>query len=180
MKRPWYMLCGMGMVMGAALLSGCVGEMASYDWKMPLKDKAALKNFHQVLLNVQAREGVEVSKITLERLTQRLGKSFRAASGKLIPITQERAEEGTLAVQVYITRYDDGLALSKWAFTEPGSMHIDGEVTLSDWESKEKLAVFDVSQEYDRTRTFGGMTSIEQLEPQFTEGVVAGITQQAH
>jgi hypothetical protein len=179
MKRPWYLLCGLGMV-GTALLSACVGQTASYDWKMPFRDKAALKNFHQVLLDVHAREGVTIPKVTLDRLSQRLGKSFRTASGnKLIPVSLEGAEEGTLAVQVYITRYDDGLALSKWAFTEPGSMHIDGEVTLSDWESKEKLAVFDVSQEYDRTRTFGGLESIEQLEPQFTEGVVAGITQQA-
>ncbi len=176
MKQTWRMLCGLGLV---ALLSGCAGEMAAYDWKMPFKEPAVLEKYQWVLVNVQVREGFSLPEPTRERLASRINQYFRSMPGrKLIPVSLEGTGEGILNAQVVITRYDDGVLFARSAFREPDSMYIVGEVTLSDGQSKERLAVFDVSQTYDRSRTFGGLTTIDELEPQFAQGVVAGITQQ--
>lgn len=174
--------CGLGgVVLGAALLSGCtVGtvEMAAYDWHMPLR-KSAMEKYHQVRVNVSAGEGVQLPPSTRERLAVRISECFSSASGgKLMPVALDRTGEGTLDAQVSITRYDDGVLFARSSFREPESMNIDGEVILSDGLSKERLAVFGVSQTYDRSRTFAGLTTIDELEPLFAQGVVDGITQQ--
>ncbi len=176
MRRRRLALYGMGLVLGIVLLSGCAEKLAVYDWYP--KDKA-LGKYHQVLVEVEAKKGLDLPQLMLERLVVLINQSFTTYAGKLTPVAPVEAGEGTLAARVIITRYDDGAASARLPFQEPGNMYIDGKVILSDWLSSKKLAAFDVSQIFDRLHKFGGVASIDDLEPEFAQKVVTGITLQA-
>ncbi len=178
MKRTWVVSRATGLLIAMLLSSGCAEEMAVYKWKMPLQDKAALEKYHQVLVDIQAKDGVRLPLTIRERLVLRINESFRKESnGKYTPITPDMAGSGTLGAQVFITRYDDGIVFTQLFNNVPLRMHIDGEVTLTDWQSKSKMLEFEVSQTCEKDQRVSSFNSIDELEPEFTRAVVAGIIQ---
>ena len=178
MKLMRHMLRVVGLSMAIVLYSGCAAEKPVYRWKVPLQDTATLQRYREVLVDVRAKDGMRLPHGTQERLSQWITEYFAVEyKGTYIPVTHDEAGAGTLRAEVLITRYDDGIAFAATAFQAPGRMRIDGEVTLSDWQTKKKMAEFEMSQIYDRRSSYGRLTRIDELEPEFAQGVVAGITQ---
>ena len=177
MKRTGMRIMGLLAIM--MLFSACAGSKASYSWKTPPKDREALDKYRKVLVVVQAKEGVRLVPDVRERLGRRIDEYIRTEyADKYIPVTALSAGPGTLGAQVSITRYDDGVAFAQYVFSGQVRMRIDGEVTLWDWQTKERLAEFNVTKTFEWERISGNSIKIDDLEPDFAQGVVAGIAQQ--
>jgi hypothetical protein len=179
MKRTAFMMRVVGLLAIMIQFSACAGSKALYSWKTTPKDREALGKYRMVLVVVQAKDGVKLIQDVQERLGRRITEYFKTEYGdKYIPVTTLSAGPGTLGAQVSITRYDDGIAFAQYVFSGQVRMRIDGEVTLSDWQTKERLAEFNVSKSFEWESIYGKSIKIDDPEPDFAQGVVAGIAQE--
>ena len=177
MMRKFSRLRGMMVLLMALFLSGCGTEVA-YIWKVPPKGSEVLAKYREIIVDVQEKDGVSLSRQVRDRLTRRIGDSIRTGfAGKYTPVSADKAGPRTLYTQIFITRYDDGRDFAASFFQTPDRMHIDGEVVLSDWQTREKLVEFEMLQTYDRNNSIGRFPRIDELEPEFAQKVVGGIAQ---
>lgn len=161
------------------LLSACGGSRASYNWKTPPPDKEALEKYREVVVVVQPKEGVKLVPDVRDRLGRQIAELIRKETGgKYVPVAPTLAGPGTLDAEVFITRYDDGVAFAQYVFSGQIKMRIDGDVILSDWSTKQMLAEFNVTKTLELEKLYGTSALIKDLEPEFAHGVVAGIAQQ--
>ena len=179
MRRKFSGMQGMLTLLMVLFVSGCGTEIA-YTWKLMPKDSGALTNYREIVVDVREKDGVSLSRQVRERLTRRIGESISTGcAGKYTPVSVDKAGPRTLYTQIFITRYDDGRDFAVSVFQIPERMHIDGDVILSDWQTREKLVEFEMLQTYDRNNSIGRFPRIDELEPEFAQKVVAGIAQLA-
>ncbi len=179
MKRKFSLLRGMVVLLMVLFLSGCGTEIA-YTWKVLPKDHEVLAKYQEFIVDVQEKDGAHLSREVRDRLTRLISDSILTGfAGKYTPVSADYAGPRTLYTQISITRYDDGRAFAASVYRGPDRMHIDGEVVLSDWQTREKLVEFEMLQTYDLNNSIGTMTipRIDELEPEFALKVVAGIAQ---
>jgi hypothetical protein len=81
----------------------------------------------------------------------------------------------TLHAYVTIKRYDEGNAFARFMLAGLGQMHIDADVILSDWSTKEKIAQYEVTKTFAWGGIYGGATTIKGIEEGFAKAVAASI-----
>lgn len=168
-----------GLLVVAFLIAGCAGPRAAYNRKSPSKTQADLARYREVIVDVRVKEVVKLPQQVRDGVVRRISDYIKADfAGKFPTVTPDQAGPATLGARVFITRYDDGVALAQSTFSVQGRMHIDGGAILFDWQTKEMLAEFEVSRTCDWDNFHGAATRIDELEPEFARGVVAGIAQQ--
>jgi hypothetical protein len=180
MKRIVLVLRCVGLSMALMQFWACAGTTAAtYSWKTPPNAKEVLDKYREVVVVVQPKEGVSLVPAVRDRLNRQICELIKTESGgKYVPVAPGTAGPGTLGAQVFIARYDDGIAFSQYVFSGQVRMRIDGDVVLSDWQTKRMLAEFNVTKTLEWEKLYGTSNMIDDLEPEFARGVVAGIAQQ--
>lgn len=74
-----------------------------------------------------------------------------------------------------IKRYEEGNAFARAMLVGLGRMHIDADVALSNWETKESIVQYEVSKTFAWGGLYGGLTDIKDVEDGFAKAVAASI-----
>ncbi len=77
----------------------------------------------------------------------------------------------TLQATVELKRYDEGNAFARFMLIGLGQIHIDADVILSDFVSKDKLAQYEVTKTFAWGGIYGGATGIKDVEAGFCQAV---------
>ena len=86
------------------------------------------------------------------------------------------ADQQTLHAAVNITRYDEGNSFARAMLAGLGQMHIDATVTLSDYQTKEEFAKYEVTETFAWGGLYGGFTDIRTVEEGFAKTVAASVS----
>ncbi len=160
------------------LCYGCLGTEVPHDWKTVPELAAANEKFSEIVVNVLRAEDTGLGDNMCEHLQQQIEYCIvKEFSNKYLPVESDMAGANSLYLQVVITRYDDGIAFSKWTFQEPRVMCINSYVLLSDWKTKKKLARFELAKRYDRYDSSGRLISNSEIESEFAQEVVTLIAE---
>ena len=79
-------------------------------------------------------------------------------------------------IPVLVTRYDKGNAFARFMLAGLGQIHIDGKVSVLLLPDRKKVAEFDIDKTFAWGGIYGGVTSIEDVEQGFAEGVAKAVT----
>ena len=171
----------MALSMALLLCFGCAGTEVDNSWEMTPNNAAAFAKYREIIVDVQKRADMHLGKNVCKRLNQRIEDCIATEfPDRFLPVESKTALSRSLYLQVVITRYDNGSDFSTWSFQPPVNMLIDCKVTVSDWQTKKKLAEFEVSKTYDRTNSKGRSISIGEFEHEFAQEVITAMTQQDH
>lgn len=166
-------------ILPVLVMYGC-GTDAVIKWKTLPKDGSTLGKYSEIVIDVREKDGVRLGLQTRDRLSRLIDDSVRAVTaGRLHTIEPEKAGKLSLRSDVFITRYDDGRSFAASFFKNSGRMHMNGEVVLSDWQTGETLAEFEIVHAVDTYDSIGTIIRLEEMEPEFVQTVVGGIVQQA-
>lgn len=78
---------------------------------------------------------------------------------------------------VLMTRYDKGSALARAMLAGIGRIHVDAKVTVFALSQRQKIAEFDIDKMFAWGGIYGALTSVEDVEQGFAEGVAEAVTQ---
>ena len=90
-------------------------------------------------------------------------------------INSKASNRKKLQAVVSIKEYDEGNRFARLMFAGLGQIHIDADVTLSDYLSKNKLAQYEITKTFAWGGVFGGNVDIRQVEVGFSKAVADAI-----
>lgn len=157
------------------LLGGCAGSAPRPQFTDAVAEHVTLDGNDTADVVVRAAPGVSVLETDLKRLREQIQQ--RLITG--IARNQAAGEAQAYDVKVDITRYSRGNAFARAMLAGLGQIHIDGTVTITPSGTDQKVGEFTVRKTFAWGGLYGGTTRIEDVEPAFAEGVVAGVTGQA-
>ena len=105
--------------------------------------------------------------------TQIIASLHKEYPNRFKDINMDNPDLAMLQIVVNITRYDKGSAFGRLMLAVIGGMHIDADVILNDYASKECLARYETKKTFAWGGIYGGMTRIEDIEEGFSKAVVA-------
>jgi hypothetical protein len=158
--------------LGAA---GCAGTAAG------VKPTAALgpqdlSGYTSLRVDVTKAEGVAVESAEAERISKRIVEAIgKKQPGRFQSVNGDAAGQPTLHATVQLTRYDKGNAFARAMLAGLGRIHIDGKVSLKDPAKDAPLGEYEVNKTFAWGGLYGSLTSIEDVEVGFAEGVADAI-----
>lgn len=169
------------MLVFGVIVSGCAGSKGSVSAISAPTEAAKLANYSEVVIHVSMKEGAtELPKLIGEEAAERIKHHIvagvrREAGDRFKEINPQTPGSGALAAGVVITNYDEGNAFARFMLAGLGQMHIDGEVTLSDNDSKSPLGKYEVTKTFAWGAFYGASKTITDIEQPFAEAVVDAI-----
>lgn len=157
------------------VLGGCAGSAPRPQFTDAVAEHVTLDGNDTAEVAVQAAPGVNVLETDLARLREQIRQRLVAGLAGKPAAGEPQAYE----VTVTITRYAKGNAFARAMLAGLGQIHIDGTVTVTPSGAGEKVSEFTVRKTFAWGGLYGGTTRIEDVEPAFAEGVVAGVTGQS-
>lgn len=164
---------GILFVAGAGLLlTGCATTSPDARFKEALPKEHYLAANDTAAVKVEGGEGVTIEELEKQRLA-------RTISGK---IDAQKIQNGDtrgkreFEIVVQVTRYDKGNAFARFMLAGLGQIHIDGKVSVLLLPDRKKVAEFDIDKTFAWGGIYGGVTSIEDVEQGFAEGVAKAVT----
>lgn len=177
MKKADYVKgCFLAAIALALFASGCATTKASYNALNPPKDEQKIAQYKTVMVELTCNNEVTITQSDRERILAMVVKNIpEEAPGRFSAINPESPGESVLRAVVNITRYDEGNAFARAMLAGLGQMHIDANVSLSDFETKEALATYEVNKTFAWGGIYGGATRIQDLHDGFAKGIAAAI-----
>jgi hypothetical protein len=80
-----------------------------------------------------------------------------------------------LQAVVVIKRYEAGNAFMRAMLVGLGQIHIDADVNLTNRETKESIATYEVTKTFAWGGAYGGFTDVKDVEGGFAKAVAASI-----
>lgn len=157
------------------LLGGCAGSAPRPQFTDAVAEHVTLDGNDVAEVTVQAATGVSILDTDLKRLREQIRQRLITGIARNPAAGEPQAYE----VKVNITRYAKGNAFARAMLAGLGQIHIDGTVTVTPSGADRKVGEFTVKKTFAWGGLYGGTTRIEDVEPAFAEGVVAGVTGQA-
>jgi len=170
----------LGIVLAVSLLVtwGCASTKGSYSLLSPIKEGTDFSKYSSCFIEVKSYKDLELTTTDKDRILGQiiasLNKDYPARFKQINPATPGAS---TLNALITITRYDRGNAFARQMLAGLGSMHIDANVGLSDYETKQTLGTFECKKTFAWGGMYGGSTTIENIEEGFAKAVAASIAE---
>jgi hypothetical protein len=156
--------------------SGCAGTRGAARLVTPPRADVSLVQFANLIVEVESQPDISSGSFDKERILSLIVKDIRTeAPGRFKTINQTSPEPDTLNAVVMIKRYEEGNAFARAMLAGLGQMHIDADVTLTNWETKESIAQYEVSKTFAWGGAYGAFTDIKDVEDGFAKAVAASI-----
>ena len=157
---------------------GCASTKGSYAPITPIKEGTDFSKYSTLFLEVKSKTGVSIFITDRDRILGQIIAALRKDyPARFTEINHATPGATTLYAIVNITRYDKGNAFARSMLAGLGAMHINADVALSDYESKETLGTFECKKTFAWGGAYGGSTTIEQIEEGFAKAVAASIAE---
>lgn len=160
----------------ALLLVGCAGTSPSARFQEPLSRDQYLRANDAAAVKVEAADGVAIEEFEKQRLARSIQEKVDVLKMNNADTTDKRDFELT----VFMTRYDKGNAFTRAMIAGLGRIHIDAKVSVFTLPQRIKVAEFDVDKTFAWGGIYGAVTSIEDVEKGFAEGVAEAVTKVKH
>ena len=154
-------------------IAGCVTSPPQATFEQTLPRQHLVDSNDNVTIRVDARSGVLVTDYDKQRLSQLIKQKIDMQKASSTVSGAERDYE----LDVVLARYEKGNAFARAMLAGLGQIHIDAHVVMLVMPKREKLSEFDVKKTFAWGGVYGGITSIEDVEPAFAEGVANAVTQ---
>jgi hypothetical protein len=156
------------------LLSGCATTAPEANFIKPIAPASRLTIQDKVEVHIKPHGNLYVSNFDRRRLTARL--QGRLESMKML--NPPNGKKRSYSIEVTLTRYDEGDALTRLLFFGFGQVHVNGTVLVAELPSKAIVGEFTVHKAFAWGGPYGGFTDIEDVEKGFADGVVLALTGQ--
>ena len=156
--------------------SGCATTTASYNAITPPKDSQQLAKYANLAVELKCSEGVSITSADQEKMLLLIVKNIpEEAPGRFASINPATPGENCMRAVVNVTRYDEGNAFARMMLAGLGQIHIDAKILLTDYDTKESLATYEVNKTFAWGGMYGGVTRIQDLHEGFAKGCAAAI-----
>ncbi len=160
----------------ASFLSGCASTGGSHELVSTPMSSSQASKFSDLQITVQPENNVYLSQEDTDRITRLIVADIKTDNpSRFKSINSATPSPTTLQASVAIKRYEEGSAFARAMLAGLGQIHIDADVTLSDFSNKEKLAQYEVTKTFAWGGLYGGFTGIEDAEVGFCKAVADSI-----
>ncbi|MFO1433365.1 MAG: DUF4410 domain-containing protein [Candidatus Competibacteraceae bacterium] len=170
-----FLLAILLLILGS-MLSGCATSRGSYNQVSPPKDTTQLNKFTDLMVKVDSRPGVALTASDQSRISNLIVNDIKKEyPDRFKSINPDKPGANTLYALVTIKNYDQGNAFARMMLAGLGQMHIDADVSLSDWGNKANIAQYAVNKTFAWGGIYGGTAHITDIEDGFAQAVAASI-----
>lgn len=171
--RTWY--CCL-MLIVAALAGGCASTKGSYSALSPPKAEEQTAKYSSLKVDLNCSGEVSLGSSDKVRILDLIIKSIPdECPNRFRKVNASEPDQQTLHALVNITRYDEGNAFARFMLAGLGQMHIDAVVTLSDYQTNQEVATYEVTKTFAWGGIYGAGKSIKDIEDGFAKAVAASI-----
>jgi hypothetical protein len=158
------------------VISGCASTGGSYKLVTPPINNTQVTKFSDLIVEVECKQGIPLTSVDKERILNLVIKNIRSENAiRFHAINSTTPSHSTLHASVVIKRYDKGNAFARFFLAGLGQMHIDADVALADWSTKEKIAQYEVTKTFAWGGAYGSAVSIQDIEEGFSKAVASSI-----
>lgn len=156
----------------ALSLVGCATTAPTGTFTQRLPKEHIVEKNDNVSVKVEASQGVSIADYEKQRLSQKIKEKIdiqklnNAGSG----------DAGNYEIEVLLTRYDKGNAFARAMLAGLGQIHIDAHVSQTVLPERKKVSEFDIDKTFAWGGIYGGVTSIEDVELGFADGIAETLT----
>ena len=155
---------------------GCASGRGSVNAVSGLKADEQAARYANLKVDLNCRSDVSLGSSDKERILDLIVKNIPAeCPNRFRNVNASEVDQQTLHAVVNITRYDEGNAFARAMLAGLGQMHIDATVTLSDYQTNEEFAKYEVTKTFAWGGIYGAGTGIKNIEDGFAKAVAASI-----
>jgi hypothetical protein len=157
---------------------GCASTKGSYGPVSPIKEGTDLSKYSTLFVEVKSNNDIALTTTDKDRiLGQIIANINKDYPARFKEINNATPDSTTLSAIVNITRYDKGSSFARFMLAGLGAMHINADVMLKDYETKQGLGTFECKKTFAWGGMYGGSTRIEDIEEGFAKAVAASIAE---
>ena len=153
---------------------GCASTVPKPQFSKEITPESCIAGQDQTQVNVES--GKDVSMIDAEKL--RFAEKVKLKIDAYKAAKTRSGSAKSFDVDLVITRYDKGNAFARSMLAGLGQIHVDGEVSVYELPDRNMVGQFTISKTFAWGGIYGAITSIEDIETTFAEGVAAAVTGQ--
>jgi len=157
-----------------ATTAGCATTVpkAKFSHEMTSAARVGVSDVAQV--NVDAQDSVKIDSAEKSRLAAKLQKKIDARKLANAGNGPGRNYE----VDLHLTKYEKGNKFARFMLAGLGQIHISGKVAVYQMPDHTLVGEFDLDKTFAWGGAYGAVTSIEDIEDTFADGVAATVTGQ--
>lgn len=157
------------------LLVGCAttSPRATFTKELPKEQRVDANDTTTV--KVEASGGVAIAEHEKQRLAQQIQSQIDALKIDNAVSADKLADKREYEIDVRVTRYDKGNAFGRFMLIGLGQIHIDATVSMFALPGRDNIAEFQIDKTFAWGGIYGGVTSIEDVEEGFAEGVAEAV-----
>jgi len=157
-------------------LAGCATSAPKAKFTQPLPPSAKICNNDETKVKVDAASGVSLIDWEKQRLAQRIQEKITSKKSRDYASQGAAESKKEYEVCVEITRYDKGNAFARAMLAGLGQIHINGNVKLYVLPNREQVSEFTIKKTFAWGGLYGGVTSMEDVESGFADGIADALT----
>lgn len=154
------------------LLSGCATTSPKAAFREMLPKEQRLDANDTANVKVEAGEGVVIDEYEKQRLARNILGKIDMQKLQNPDSSGKREYE----IAILVTRYEKGNAFARFMLAGLGQIHIDAKASIFLLPERTKVSEFDIDKTFAWGGIYGGITSIEDVEHGFAEGVAKAVT----
>ena len=160
--------------LAAIALAGCASTAPKPQFSHEIVSDARVKAGDTTVVKVDAPEDVKILPMEKERMAEKIQQKIDARKSTNVAV----GAANSYSVELYLTRYQKGNAFARAMLVGLGQIHIDGKVDVYQMPAHTLVGEFDLKKTFAWGGIYGGVTSMEDIETTFADGVAATVTGQ--
>jgi hypothetical protein len=117
-------------------------------------------------------DGVAIEELEKQRLAQRIQEKIEMFKMS----NPDSGDKREFELTVFMTRYEKGNAFARAMIAGLGRIHLDARVEVFRLPGREKVAEFEINKMFAWGGVYGAVTTVEDVEKGFAEGVAEAVT----
>lgn len=159
---------------GIILATGCASTIPKAEFTQQIVPESQISAKDETTVNVETGPGVTLLEYEKVRMAEKIKNKIDAR--KLLNNLDDSSK--TYEINLVITRYEKGNAFARAMLAGLGQIHIDGDVTVMEMPGKSQVGCFKIKKTFAWGGIYGGVTTIEDIETTFADGLAAALTGQ--
>jgi hypothetical protein len=155
----------------AVFASGCATTVPKAAFTQSISVESRVGAADKTSATITADPGLNLQDFDRARMQQKVENAISAKKAGNLGIADR-----DVLVEVKITRYEKGNAFARAMLAGLGQMHIDGKVDVYVLPERTLIGSFTLNKTFAWGGIYGAVTSMEDIEQTFAEGVAASVT----
>lgn len=170
-KQHFYMV----IIFFSIFLTGCAGTKGGVDLVEPVVSESQMGKYTNLQIKVKSTD-TKMKKADKNRVKNLIKLEVNSEQpNRFKSINSKSSNRKKMLATVNITRYEKGSKFARFMLIGLGQIHIDEDIVLTDYFSKNKLAQYQVTKTYAWGGMIGAMTDIKDVETGFSKAVASSI-----